>query len=124
MTRLVSFFEIPTADFDRAVKFYESLFGVKLEAMDCGHEKMAFFPEEEGVCPGSISWSSAFEFQPSAQGVLVSLHCDELEDALLYVSENDGKVLIPKTKIEAENRGYFAVILDCEGNRLGLYSDK
>lgn len=124
MKRLVSFFEIPAADFGRAVKFYESLFHVKLEVMDCGHEKMACFPEQEGVCPGSISWSSDFEFRPSAQGVLVSLHCPELEDALLYVGEHGGRVLIPKTKIEAENRGWFAVVLDCEGNRVGLYSDK
>ena len=124
MKRLVSFFEIPAADFERAVKFYESLFALKLETLDCGHEKMACFPDEDGVCPGGISWSSAFEFQPSAQGVLVSLHCDDMEDALLYATEHGGKVLIPKTKIEAENRGYFAVILDCEGNRIGLYSDK
>ena len=55
MKRLVSFFEIPATDFERAVKFYESLFKVTLPSMDCGHEKMAFFPEEEGVCPGAIS---------------------------------------------------------------------
>ena len=121
---MVSFFEIPATDFGRAIKFYESLFHVKLEMLDCGHEKMAFFPEENGLCPGSISWSSAFEFHPGAQGVLVSLNCEELEDALLYVTEHGGKVLIPKTKIEADDRGYFAVILDCEGNRLGLSSDK
>lgn len=124
MKKMVSFFEIPAADFMRAVKFYESLFGVKLEIMDCGHEKMACFPEEDGLCPGAVSWSSEFDFTPSGQGILVSLQCGELEDALLYATENGGKILIPKTKIEADNRGYFAVILDSEGNRLGLYSDR
>ena len=64
MSKLVSFFEIPAADFDRAVKFYENLFGVKLEVLDCGHEMMAFFPKEDGVCPGAVSWSSQFDFSP------------------------------------------------------------
>jgi predicted enzyme related to lactoylglutathione lyase len=124
MKRWVSFFEIPAADFGRAVKFYESLLGVRLETTDYGHEKMACFPEEEGVCPGAVSWSSAFDFRPSGQGILVSLHCEELDDALLYVTEHGGQVLIPRTKIEAEGRGWFAVVLDCEGNRLGLYADR
>lgn len=123
MKSVVGFFEIPAVDFGRAVKFYESLLGVKLETMECGHEKMACFPTEEGVCPGAISWSSAFDFRPSEQGVLVSLRCEELDDALLYVTEHGGRVLIPRTKIEAEGRGWFAVILDCEGNRLGLCAE-
>lgn len=124
MKRLVAFFEIPTTDFGRAVKFYENLFNVKLEQMDCGHEKMAFFPMEEGICPGAISWSSEFSFQPSAQGVLVSLNCEDMNVSIKAIEDNGGKILIPKTKIDAESRGYFCVFTDCEGNRVGLYSDK
>ncbi|MCD8185321.1 MAG: VOC family protein [Rikenellaceae bacterium] len=122
MERLVAFIEIPAADFNRAVKFYESLLRIKLKTVDFGHEKMACFPDEQGVCPGSISWSSAIDFRPSGQGVLVSLLCENLEEALQYTTGHGGKVITSKTKIEAENRGYFATILDCEGNRIGLYS--
>ena len=28
-----------------------------------------------------------------------------------------------KTKIEAEGRGYFAIFIDCEGNKVGLYGE-
>ena len=28
---------------------------------------------------------------------------------------------VPKTKIEAENKGYFAVLEDSEGNHVGIY---
>jgi predicted enzyme related to lactoylglutathione lyase len=122
MKSLVAFFEIPATDFNRAIRFYEAVFNVQLTAMDCGHEKMAFFPEESGECPGAISWSSAFNFQPSEQGVLVSLNVDNMETAIASIEKNGGKILIPKTKIEAENRGYFAVFIDCEGNRVGLHS--
>ena len=124
MKSLVAFFEIPATDFGRTVTFYEKLFGSQLDQMDCGHEKMAFFPAEDGICPGAISWSSEFSFQPSAQGVLVSLNCKSISDAIQVIEKYGGKILIPKTKIEAENRGYFCVFLDCEGNRVGLYSDK
>lgn len=124
MKSLVAFFEIPATDFDRTITFYESLFGVKLEQMDCGHEKMAFFPAEDGICPGAISWSSEFSFKPSAQGVLVSLNHESISDAIPVIEKNGGEILIPKTKIEADNRGYFCVFMDCEGNRVGLYSNK
>lgn len=123
MSRLVAFFEIPASDFGRAVKFYEELFGTELGQLDCGHEKMAFFPKEEGICPGAVSWSSEFEFKPSAQGVLVSLNCESIETAQKVVVRNGGSILIPKTKIEDDGRGYFCVFLDSEGNRVGLYSD-
>jgi len=124
MKNLVSFFEIPAIDFMRAVKFYESLFNVRLEIFDCAHEKMGFFPTQNNVYQGSISWSSKLDFRPSEQGVLISLYCDDMEESLSFIKENGGKVLISKTKIESPDRGWFAVFIDCEGNRVGLYSDK
>ena len=37
---------------------------------------------------------------------------------------NREKGIREKTKIESEDRGYFAMFSDREGNTLGLYSDK
>lgn len=122
MQKLLSFFEIPTADFDRAVKFYETLFGIKMECFDCESEKMAFFPTENGLCPGAISWAKGFN--PSADGVLISLTCHDVEQTLKLAALNGGKLYQPKTKILAENRGYFGTFIDSEGNKIGLYSDK
>ena len=123
MKALVAFFEIPASDFDRAVRFYEKVFNVKLSAMDCGHEKMAFFPEENGECPGAISWASTVSFLPSQDGVFVSLRVPDMEKAITSIEKNSGKILIPRTKMEGEIRGYYAVFIDSEGNRLGLFSD-
>ena len=124
MKRIISFFEIPAADFYRAVDFYQTIFNVKMFVMDCEIEKMAFFPEEEdGVCPGAISYSPYI--QPTSEGgILLSLNIDDMEKGLSLVEKNGGKVIIPKTKIEAENRGYFSVFTDSEGNKMGFYSDK
>jgi predicted enzyme related to lactoylglutathione lyase len=123
MKTIVAFFEIPAVDFDRATKFYETLFGVELTTLDCGHEKMAFFPDENGICPGAVSWAEKNSFLPSENGVLVSLNVENMEQSIATIEKNGGRILIPKTKIEADNRGYFAVFIDCEGNRVGLYSE-
>lgn len=124
MKSLISFFEIPAIDFGRAVKFYESVLKLKLTAMDCETEKMAFFPEENGLCLGAISFAENFKPSGSQSGVLISLNVDDMEDSLRKVKENGGRIVREKTKIEAEGRGYFSLFIDSEGNQLGLYSDK
>lgn len=122
MKNLVAFFEIPAADFARAIAFYEEVLSLKLSAMEWETEKMAFFPEESGKYPGAISFSEGFN--PSKDGVLVSLNVDSMEKSIAAIEKNGGKVVIPKTKILCENLGYFCVFIDSEGNRVGLYSDK
>lgn len=128
MKNLVAFFEIPASDFGRAVKFYETVLNLQLSVgcdcnCDCDEEKMAFFPEENGRRPGAISWSGKNNFRPSADGVLIHFHVENMEATLAAIQGNGGKVIRPKTKIEAEGMGYFALFTDCEGNRLGLYAD-
>ncbi len=86
--------------------------------MDFGTEKMAFLPGDEGA----ISFASGFN--PSKDGVLVSLETgNELDETLKRITENGGTMVKPKTKIEAEGRGYFALFTDSEGNRMGLYGE-
>lgn len=42
MKTFVAFFEIPAVNMDRAVQFYGTVFGEKLEVVEYGEEKMAF----------------------------------------------------------------------------------
>ena len=122
MKRLISFFEIPAIDFDRAVKFYEIILNVKLSVMECDTEKMAFFPEEEGVYPGAISFAETFK--PTGGGVLISLHIEDMDKTIRLIEDHKGKILIPKTKILDDKRGFFCTFTDSEGNQIGLYSEK
>ena len=116
MTKIISWVEIPAVNMERAVGFYNSLLGLELEILDYGEEKMACFPGDEGA----ISLSPGF--RPSENGVLVSLDVgNRLDDALDLVDSNGGRIIKPKTKIEAEGRDYFALFIDTEGNRMGLY---
>ena len=42
MKTFVAFFEIPAINMERAVQFYGTVFGEKLEIVEYGEEKMAF----------------------------------------------------------------------------------
>ena len=122
MKKRIEFVEIPAADFERAVQFYETIFGVQLTICDsCEYEQMAFFPEE-AVGPNlAISWSA--DFHPSLDGVLIHLNVKDIQATLERVCLNGGKIVRPKTKIEVDGRGYFAMFSDSEGNTMGLYSE-
>lgn len=121
MKNWIEFVEIPSADFSRAVKFYEAVFGVELTVCDeCETEKMAFFSDFSVKPNVAISWAA--DFRPSKDGVLVHLPVDDIEATLRLVSANGGRVVRSKTKIEAEGKGYFAMFSDSEGNTLGLYA--
>ncbi len=118
MRKLISWVEIPATDIERAAKFYGKVLNIDIQVMDFGKEKMACFPNREGA----ISQTS--DFKPSKDGVLVSFNAgDDLNVVLKTVTENGGEIEQPKTKIEAEGRGYFALIVDTEGNKVGLYED-
>ncbi len=119
MKNLISWVEIPTIDFERAVAFYNAVLKLDLQIVACSEEKMACFPSGEGAL------SYAPDFKPSKNGVLVSLNTEnDLDNTMRRIQENGGTIMQPKTKIEAEGRGYFATFIDCEGNKLGLYGDK
>ena len=111
MNNLIAFFEIPTVDFYRAINFYETIF-------ECETEKMACFIEQ-GEAVGALFYAPSY--QPSPDGILIHFNSQDIEDTLSKVLDKGGKIIIPKTKIEAENKGYFAVLEDSEGNHVGIY---
>jgi predicted enzyme related to lactoylglutathione lyase len=122
MNKFISFFEIPAADFSRAVGFYEKLFGIEMNRCEGDGEKMAFFPQGSNV-DGAISQHETMK--PSPDGVILTFHLDgSIEEFMNRVVSLGGKILREKTKIEADNRGWFALFADSEGNRLGVYSEK
>lgn len=120
MKSLIAFFEIPSADFSRAVGFYEAVFGWELSVFECEQEKMACIMQQ-GESVGAIFYAP--DFFPSPHGVLIDLRVEDIENTLAKVVSHGGKTVIPKTKIEAEGKGWFAVFEDSEGNRVGLYAD-
>lgn len=118
MKNLISWVEIPAIDFKRAVEFYSTVLCVELQVFEAETEKMACFPSGEGAI------FQAEGYKPSTDGVIVSLNAeDDLDGAIERVQQKGGTVIIPKTKIEVEGRGYFSIFIDPEGNKLGLYGN-
>jgi predicted enzyme related to lactoylglutathione lyase len=116
-------FEIPVSKMERAIKFYESVFGYKLERHQMGELDMAWFPfADVPGAPGSLVYHKEF-YKPSTDGTLVyfTCHSGDLSNELSKVESAGGKDLVPKTLIK-EDVGYMAVCVDTEGNRIALHS--
>jgi predicted enzyme related to lactoylglutathione lyase len=69
---VVGWFEIPVTDMDRAVKFYETVFDIKLSRHNLGPLDMAWFPSvEDGIgTPGSLVFNRQ-AYKPYRDGVLI-----------------------------------------------------
>ncbi|MBC7933936.1 MAG: VOC family protein [Rhizobacter sp.] len=123
---VISWFEIGTTDLDRATKFYETIFDVTLTPMDMDNIKMRMFPVTdmmEGV-GGALVDSGGFHKPSATDGPLIYLNGNpNLQAVLDRVLNAGGTIMVAKMEIGPEY-GYMAVILDTEGNRIGLHSNQ
>ena len=114
----INWFEIPSTNFERAVKFYSNVLEAEFQRMQMDFD-MAFFPYQDGGIGGCITHGNGN--QPSQEGTFVYLNGGEdLSVPLSRVEEAGGKIIMPKTSI-GEN-GYMAIFLDTEGNRVAFHS--
>lgn len=121
----ISWFEIPTNDLERATKFYEAILQLQLQPMDMGELKMRMFPIADMQYDGAVGGALIHQgdmFKPSGEGTMVYMNANpDLQAVLDRVEEAGGSIAMPKTLI-AEGMGNMAVVMDTEGNRVGLYS--
>ena len=124
MTHAISWFEIPAKDLDRAAKFYEAIFNISLVPMDLPNIKMKMFPVDDPMTGigGAIVDSGGFHKPSSTDGPLIYLNGNpDVQHVLDRVEAAGGSIMVPKTEISPEY-GFMAVIIDTEGNRIGLHS--
>lgn len=119
----VGWFEIPAADMERAIKFYETVFDCKLDRNTMGDFDMAWFPWNEEVKGAGGSLVSHKMYTPSQEGVLVYFSSEDINTELSRVEDAGGVVLREKTEISPDI-GYMAYFTDTEGNRIALHSRK
>lgn len=123
MKNAISWFEIGTNDLERATKFYESIFAVTLNPLDMDSIKMRMFPIDDMMGVGGALVDSGGFHKPSAtDGPLIYLNGNpDVQTILDRVEAAGGKIMMPKTEISPDY-GFMAVIIDTEGNRIGLHS--
>jgi predicted enzyme related to lactoylglutathione lyase len=124
-THAINWFEIPVSDFERAKKFYETIFDFQMPESTMGPARMGFllYDFQNGGRGGAIVHNPDF-YTPSANGSLIYLNCEpDLQVNLDRVEKAGGKILTPKTDI-GNNLGFWALIQDSEGNRVAFHSMK
>ena len=118
----VGWFEIYVQDLDRAKAFYEDTFEVTLQRLDSptsGLELWAFpmQPEKPG-CPGALVRMEGKE--SGVGGTIIYFSCEDCSVEAARAAKNGGKVQQPKFAIG--NYGFIAMVLDPDGNIIGLHS--
>ena len=118
----VTWFELPVASMDRAVKFYETVFGVKLYVDQFGPVLMGWFPHDpkKPGSSGSLVYNEDF-YKPSTDGTLVYFSSLDVAIEVGRIKDAGGKVIQGKTLI-SDDIGYMALFIDTEGNRVALHS--
>ena len=112
------YFEIPVTDMQRAMAFYEAVFGYDFVLENIHGNEIAFLPfekKEKGIT-GALAKGKTYK--PSHDGSLIYLHVDNINKIIAFAIKHGGRNLFPRT--QASEYGFVAEIEDSEGNRIGL----
>lgn len=122
-------FEIPVKMMERAVRFYESVFNIKLSRkmldFPTGSVDSACFPDSDG----HSGLNGALIEQPNGAVLSgdVMLYLDsrmnDIDQELARVEKEGGVIITPKTFV-SKVIGYMATFIDSEGNKVSLLSKK
>jgi predicted enzyme related to lactoylglutathione lyase len=121
----LNWFEIPVGNISRAQKFYETIFNVQMQPMgEMMGMKMVGFPAEMGNGKAAGGLAESPMHKPSQDGAVIYLNANPSMDPVIEkIEAAGGKLVMPKTQISPEI-GYMAFIIDSEGNKVGLHSQK
>jgi predicted enzyme related to lactoylglutathione lyase len=118
----IHWFEIPAIDLDRAFAFYQKILNNHVRKGTFGHSEIVLFnvPFETGEAVGG-SIVVREDLKPTGDGSILYLNTfGKLSEAVSKVENAGGKVLVPF--IDLGKFGFSAIIMDSEGNKIGLLS--
>lgn len=120
MKNMITWFEIPVTDMDRAQTFYSDLLQLELTPFEEGGYRMVMFPFDGENVSGALVQAGDQNAEPSAGGVHIFLNVgEELQPVLNRAEKAGGTIVAGKLEIDS---GVVASILDTEGNRVGLFA--
>ena len=117
MKHAVTWFEIPTADLDRAAAFYEAVLKTTLWRETVTGVPHAIFPAADGGITGAVVAQAPTP--PGPCGVVVYLACDDIEGTLRRARSAGGEVAMPATALATI--GVIAAMKDLDRNTIGLH---
>ncbi len=116
----VGWFEIYVQDMDRAKAFYEGVFGVQLAKLDSPEIEIWAFPmdNERYGAPGALVRMPGFA--SGANSVLIYFSCADCAVEAAKAASSGGK--LEKEKFSIGQYGFISLVIDTEGNMIGLHS--
>jgi predicted enzyme related to lactoylglutathione lyase len=125
----VGWFEIYVSDMARAKSFYETVLNIQMQplptpdSMQGGFEMLMFPSDMENQAPGSGGTLCRMDgFKPGAGGTLIYFSCEDCGVEASRVAAAGGQVF--RDKFSIAPYGFISLILDTEGNMIGLHSMK
>ena len=116
--------EIYVEDMSRAQKFYETVLNIELDELPMpegmGEMQMMSFPWAENERNISGALVKMEHMKAGTGGTLVYFACDDCSLEESRVENAGGKVLQPKMAIG--DYGFCSIVMDTEGNSVGLHS--
>jgi predicted enzyme related to lactoylglutathione lyase len=122
MNNPVIWFEIYVQDMPRAKAFYESVFKLKLERLENTDMEMWAFPMEMERVGAGGALAKMDGVASGRNSTLVYFSCEDCAIEASQVSRHGGFVSREKTSIG--QYGFMALVVDTEGNMIGLHSLK
>ncbi len=126
MTKMnaVGWFDIYVNDLNRAVAFYETVLGAKLEPMGdpTGESQMMSFPADMSAYGAAGALTKSPYASPGVGGTIIYFMAEDCAIEESRVAEAGGIVIRPKFSIG--EFGFVTLCQDTEGNMFGLNSLK
>ena len=118
---VITWFEIPVADLDRAQAFYETVLARKLRRENLGGDALAVFPYDRPATGGALQ-AGASAAARSGSSIRIYLDCMPSIDATLArIEAAGGQIVAPKSALPP-GMGFSAHMRDTEGNEVGLHA--
>lgn len=118
MNNIINWFEIPAVNLERATHFYEYCVGATFRQENVAGMSMAVFNYEEPAIGGALVQSEML--QPSVNGAVVYLFTPDINASLGKVAEKGGSCCFGPVTLP-NDIGTIALIIDSEGNKVGLH---
>jgi uncharacterized protein len=118
----VGWFDIYVSNLERAKKFYEQVFSIKLVDLPIEWGKQSLFPFDQDGPNISGALVEKADMTPGGNNTVVYFETDDCIAEENKIQKAGGKIIRPKMSIG--EFGFVSIFTDTEGNTLGLHSRK
>lgn len=120
MKNPVNWFEIYVQDMPRAKAFYEKVLGVQFTKLEAGDLEMWAFPMEQNASGAAGSLVRMQGVPSGGNSTIVYFSCADCGVEAARVTKAGGR--IHRDKFSIGPYGHIALVVDTEGNMIGLHS--